>query len=75
MDSTYCCMYILGIIEKLESFGPISCFWGIRLVNFLWSCATGSAGSAQLPGVTSCLVEDLEESFRRSSHVTSEAYS
>lgn len=34
MDNTYCHTYTLGVIEKLESFGPISCFLGIQLANF-----------------------------------------
>ena len=29
VDNTYCHIYTLGVTEKLESFGPISCFLGI----------------------------------------------
>lgn len=34
MNNTYCCRYTLGVTEKLEIFKPLTCLFGIRLVNF-----------------------------------------
>lgn len=48
-----------GLLKNLRALGPY-----LASCSFLWFCVTGSAGSAQLPGVTSCLVEALEESSR-----------